>query len=1133
MYLKTLLSCCMAVQTAWAAKPNIVVIYADDLGFGDISCQGATAVSTPNIDSLAASGTRFTDAHSSAPTCTPSRYSLLTGEYAWRTPGTGIAAGNAGLIIRPGSVTLPSMLRQAGYATGAVGKWHLGLGTGTTNFNAEIKPGPLEIGFDYFFGLPATSDRVPCVYLENHSVFQLRHPGDPGYVANPGPLVVSYNGKLGDDPTQDGIGTSIAALSASPLLRPIAPYTGNGGRTTYQGDAQHANTIINGIARIGYMDGGENARWDDDTMAFQLTAKASDFIATHAASAQPFFLYYAAHDIHVPHAPNVQFQGTSSHGIRGDSIHQFDWQVGAILSRLNDPNGDGNPADSVLDNTLVIFSSDNGPVLGDGYYDGASLNPGNHDINGPYKGGKYSVNEGGHRIPFIVRWPGHVPAGQVSTALLSQADLLASLASLTGQALPLDAGPDSENVLPALLGQTQQGRTLLVNQNDSTAKAIRSGPLKYYFADSAFYNLAADPGEVTNILAANSTTATAMKAVYDKIAATPMSTTAAGWWPLDAQVGAAARDLSGLPHAGVLAGSPAWMSESGKPFLRFDGSTQSASITGAGATTGDFSAMLWARSNATTWSANSCLISRRPQFALETIAGTKQVSMVVHTTAGTAQRLNFDLSTLPAFDLTAWHHYALRWDTSTGLASLFIDGSERVHTTFSTAGTGTGGRIDLAVDASSFLACDLSDVRLYASALTPERIARAGTVRLMDNDADGMLDDWETAHLLDPFNAADATLDPDNDGLTNLAEFHAGSDPQTNSVTGIGQWDLDDGSGTTAIDSSSYQRNGTLLNGPAWMNAAGRKFLSFDGTNDYVEVPSFPNFTSNVTVSCWARSHTANWNAAGCIISRRGQWILHPWLNPAGSNRISFLVVRSDNAAEVNAQFDLATLPGFDIRQWHHYAGTYEGTTGTVKLYVDGTLRATTTIPPMSLKTSTNPLRIGSDSFTTARFFNGDVDQVKIVEKAFSAADVMALTSGFDDDQDGLPDDFERKIINASGNTLPNLSDVKPGDDFDRDGHTNLEESVAGTDPTSATDYLKHTSFSLADDEANSSFSVQVQARPGRTYELEESINLQPPWSSVQSLGPFTSDQLIELVQPTLPGPKGFYRVRVKVAGNP
>ena len=428
-----------AAAPAWAASskpPNVVLIYADDLGYGDVGCYGATEVKTPNIDRLAREGLQFTDAHSAAATCTPSRYAMLTGQYAWRKKGTGILPGDATLIIEPGRVTLPSMLHDAGYTTGVVGKWHLGLGTERPNWNVDIKPGPLEIGFDYCYIVPATGDRTPCVYVENHRVVGL-DPKDP--------IQVDYQQKVGDEPT--------GAERPDMLTMKLS-----------QG---HDKTIINGISRIGYMSGGKGARWNDEDMADTLTQQAIKFIKGHQ-NAQPFFLYFATHDIHVPRVPHPRFRGKTTMGPRGDAIAEFDWSVGEILRTLEELK--------LTDNTLVIFTSDNGPVLDDGYVDNAVEKLGKHKPAGLLRGGKSTVWEGGTREPFIVRWPKHVPAGAKSDALVCQIDLLASLAALTGQKLPNQAGPDSVNVLPALLGESEKGREVLVEQGRSLA--LRKGEWK-------------------------------------------------------------------------------------------------------------------------------------------------------------------------------------------------------------------------------------------------------------------------------------------------------------------------------------------------------------------------------------------------------------------------------------------------------------------------------------------------------------------------------------------------------------------------------------------------------------------------------------------------------------------------------
>jgi arylsulfatase A-like enzyme len=421
--------------SAAAEQPNIVLIYADDLGYGDVGCYGATEVRTPNIDRLAREGLCFTDGHSAAATCTPSRYAMLTGEYAWRQKGTGILPGDASLIIKPGRVTLASMLKGAGYTTGVVGKWHLGLGKAPIDWNSDIKPGPLEIGFDYCYIVPATGDRTPCVYVENHRVVGL-DPADP--------IRVSYNRKVGDDPT---------GAERPDLLK-------------QQLDHGHDATIVNGISRIGFMAGGKAARWTDEDMADTLTGQAVKFIQDHRD--EPFFLYFATHDIHVPRVPHPRFRGATEMGPRGDAIVEFDWSVGQVMSALDELG--------LADNTLVILTSDNGPVLNDGYKDEAVEKLGKHKPAGPLRGRKSTAFEGGTRVPFIVRWPDRVPAGGTSDALVCQIDFIASLAALTSQKLPNRAAPDSVNLLPALMGESTDGRDALVEQGRSIA--VRRGPWK-------------------------------------------------------------------------------------------------------------------------------------------------------------------------------------------------------------------------------------------------------------------------------------------------------------------------------------------------------------------------------------------------------------------------------------------------------------------------------------------------------------------------------------------------------------------------------------------------------------------------------------------------------------------------------
>lgn len=489
----------LAVLTlAWAPpgftqdKPNIVLIMTDDLGYGDVSAYGATAVQTPNIDRLARAGLRFTDAHSSAATCTPSRYALLTGEYAWRKPGTGVLPGDAALIIETGRTTLPAMLRRAGYATGVVGKWHLGLGPqGGPDWNGAVAPGPNAVGFDSAFIMAATGDRVPTVYIENQRTSGLD---------SADPITVSYGKPVGDWPTGKD----------HPELLKMHPSHG------------HDQTIVNGISRIGYMTGGRAALWKDEDMADVFTSKAVSFIETHKD--QPFFLYFATHDPHVPRVPHPRFVGKTTMGPRGDAIIEADWSVGEVLDTLDRLK--------LTNNTLVIFTSDNGPVVDDGYQDDAVAKLGNHKPAGPYRGGKYSNFEGGTRIPFIVRWPGRVDAG-ISDALVCQMDLLSSLATLTGQALRGADRRDSVDVLSALLGRSKSGRSELVEE--AGALSLRLGSWKYIEPNNKqkinantntelgndnlpqLYDLSRDPGEKQNLASTDADRVKSMAATLDRI----------------------------------------------------------------------------------------------------------------------------------------------------------------------------------------------------------------------------------------------------------------------------------------------------------------------------------------------------------------------------------------------------------------------------------------------------------------------------------------------------------------------------------------------------------------------------------------------------------------------------------------
>lgn len=464
-----------------AAPPNIVMIYVDDLGYGDLGCTGAKAVATPHIDRLAEEGCRFTDSHSAAATCTPSRYALLTGEYAWRRKGTGIAPGDASSIISPDRVTLATILQRAGYRTAVVGKWHLGLGSGELDWNRPITPSPLDLGFDESFIIPATGDRVPCVYVEGRQVVGLDRED---------PIRVSFSGPLDDQPTGQN----------NPELLKL------------KWDHGHNATIVNGISRIGFMSGGRRARWVDEDMADVLTGRARKFIEQHVSNhhQQPFFLFFSTHDVHVPRVPHPRFAGRSSLGARGDVIAQLDWCVGQLLETLEQHR--------LSQDTLVILTSDNGPVLNDGYQDQAAERNGEHRPAGGFRGGKYSSFEAGTRVPMLVRWPARIPARTVSDALFCQIDFLGTLAALTEEAVPDGCGPDSRNQLAALLGEDRHGREHVVLQAGSLA--IRQGRWKLIepakgpavnrqvnietgnLSQVQLYDLAADPGETENLAAA-------------------------------------------------------------------------------------------------------------------------------------------------------------------------------------------------------------------------------------------------------------------------------------------------------------------------------------------------------------------------------------------------------------------------------------------------------------------------------------------------------------------------------------------------------------------------------------------------------------------------------------------------------
>ena len=464
-----------------ADRPNVVIIYGDDVGFGDVGVYGSKLIPTPNIDQLAKEGLRFTDGHCSAATCSPSRYSMLTGIHGFRD-NVNVLPPNAPLTISTEILTLPKLFKKAGYTTGVVGKWHLGLGKKgvPTDWNGEVKPGPLEIGFDRSFLLPSTNDRVPCVYLLGHRVVNL-DPNDPMFVGS----LKEVRGRSGSTQYPDG-------------------KTNREAMTYYQSSHGHNNSVINGIGRIGYMAGGKTALWNDETMADVFVEQARKFIAEEKK--RPFFLYFSAQDIHVPRAPHPRFHGETKLGYRGDAMVQFDWSTGEILKALEEHG--------LTENTIVIFSSDNGPVYDDGYDDGTTVrtsteeSDGGHDGSGIYRGGKYQIYEGGTRVPLIIRWPARIKPG-VSDALVNQIDFIASFASLLGIEFSAKEARDSRDNLAALLGEDSVGLEFMLEEARAV-RALRRGEWKYIAAakggkkrkgsSSELYNLANDPGEANNVI---------------------------------------------------------------------------------------------------------------------------------------------------------------------------------------------------------------------------------------------------------------------------------------------------------------------------------------------------------------------------------------------------------------------------------------------------------------------------------------------------------------------------------------------------------------------------------------------------------------------------------------------------------
>lgn len=468
------------VSAAPKSPPNIIVILSDDVGWGDLGCYGATQIKTPNLDALARDGMRFTDAHASASVCTPTRFSMLTGQYSWRVNAVGldkgVANGDSPLLIPVGAVTLPKILKSAGYRTTAVGKWHLGFGNSKPDYNKDLSPGPLEIGFDEFFGFPATNDRIPTVFVRDHRVVNL-DPNDP----------IEYTFQAPTDPDS--------------LLKKFS----SGGQ------------------RIGWISGGKAAQWKDTELTDRFTREAIAFVERNQKN--PFFLYYAPQNVHAPASPNPRFAGSTDLGKRADTLVELDWSVGELMKTLERLN--------LAENTLVIFSSDNGAYV---------MDEKGHKPNGPWRGEKSQLWEGGHRGPLIARWPAQIPPG-ISNELVSLIDLPATAAAIVGAKLSAAAAPDSFNLLPTLLGKTNpHPRDHLILMSGKGDLAIRQGNWKYIpdlttangwksgakkneatTAKAGLYNLENDKGEVTNLSAQEPEVSKRLAGLLEKARVTPAS----------------------------------------------------------------------------------------------------------------------------------------------------------------------------------------------------------------------------------------------------------------------------------------------------------------------------------------------------------------------------------------------------------------------------------------------------------------------------------------------------------------------------------------------------------------------------------------------------------------------------------
>lgn len=459
-----------SASLGWAVtsgeKPNIVFILADDLGYGDVQRYNPERgkIPTPYIDRLAAEGMMFTDAHSTSSVCTPSRYSILTGRYNWRTRlQSGVLSGYSPPLIDANRLTVPALLKQHGYHTACIGKWHLGMNIPRREPSPKITDGPTTRGFDYFFGISASLDMPPFAYIENDHFTE--------------PLTTTK--------TWQRTGPAAASFEAVDVLP-------------------------------------------------TLTQRAVDYITERATTKQPFFLYLALTSPHTPIVPSKEWQGKSPLGKYGDFVMQTDWTVGQVVAAIDRAG--------LRENTLVIFTSDNGCSKAARIEE---LQQRGHYPSGPLRGSKSDIWDGGHRIPFIVRWPARVPAGSRCDQLVCQIDLMATCADILGVTLPPDAGEDSVSFLPLLTGQAKEPvRRVLVHHSYYGVFALREeqwklalcggsggwtppsfgSPEAMALPQTQLYNMATDIGETNNLYAEQPERVTSMTQLLEKVVADGRST---------------------------------------------------------------------------------------------------------------------------------------------------------------------------------------------------------------------------------------------------------------------------------------------------------------------------------------------------------------------------------------------------------------------------------------------------------------------------------------------------------------------------------------------------------------------------------------------------------------------------------